>query len=103
MEILALATLQKKTGSYARLAQRAWQEQVGYFSTGNRELVGERLDAEVRRTALPHHRSESIQLARKVWDKDHQNPYAGVRNVGRWLRERVNSAEAQAAPPFEIL
>lgn len=43
------ATLQKRTRSHARSAQRAGQKQTGFFPSGNRESVGERHDAEVYR------------------------------------------------------
>jgi hypothetical protein len=74
------ATLQKRTGSHARSTQRAGQKRVGYFPTGNRKPIGKRIDPTVYRTALPHDRSESPQLAQEEWDEDAQSPNVIVRN-----------------------
>ena len=99
----ATATLQKRTGSHARSAQRAGQKQVGYFPTGNRKPIGKRIDPTVHRTALPHDRSESPQLAQEEWDEDAQSPNVIVRNIEKRPRERANLVKVYALSPLKIL
>ena len=61
--ILKEALRFKKEQGLTLGGQRAGQKQAGYFPTGNREPIGERLDTKVHRAALPHDRSKSTQLA----------------------------------------
>lgn len=62
--------LQKRAGNRIGTAQGAGQEQAGCLPPRNRGPAGQRLDPEVHRPALSHHRGQPAQLAKKTRPKN---------------------------------
>lgn len=94
----------KKNRDACSVGPKGWVKASWILSDRkSKAYFGKRIDPTVYRTALPHDRSESPQLAQEEWDEDTQSLNVIVSNNEKKPRERVNLVMIYALSPLKIL